>query len=137
MMNRLLKNLSTIGLSLEKNTLNPEFSDFVLRYEDKVVGYGWNSKNIKQKVGFMGWAAPAWENCIWKPTKFPKNLIFEEVINLFQFAISEDLMWFSLPTNNTMVGHCSQPYSDTKEFISSLKQFIDNDFDPKIFLNKD
>ena len=134
MMNKLINELKTIGISLSANTLNPEFSNYVITFDDTIVGYGWNSDNVNEKVGFMGWAAPAWENCIWSTSKLPENLNFVEIINLFQFAISEDFIWFSLPTNNMLVGYASEPYLNTTEFVSSLRQFIENDFDPKIFL---
>ena len=134
MINKLTDELRTIGITLSANALNPEFSDYVIKFDEKIVGYGWQSKNVKEKVGFMGWAAPAWENCIWRHSMIPENLNFEEIINLFQFAVSEDFIWFSLPTNTSMIGYTSEPFLNSTEFISSLKQFIEKGFDPKIFL---
>jgi hypothetical protein len=134
MINKLTYELRAIGITLSANTLNPEFSDYVIKFDEKIVGYGWKRENVKEKVGFMGLAAPAWENCIWRVSSLPKNLNFEEIINLFQFAVSEDFIWFSLPTNNIMIGYTSDPFHNSKEFISDLKIFIENGFDPKIFL---
>jgi hypothetical protein len=136
MKEKLANELSNLNINLCDNILNPEFSDYVLKFGEKILGYGWKSKNKNEKVGFMGWAAPAFDNCIWRVDNTPENLNFNEVINLFQFAISEDFLWFSLPTNNILIGYSSDPYEDAREFISNLKLFIENEFDPKIFLNK-
>ena len=135
MIDKLKTELSRLEITLVANTLNPEFSDYVMKFNDRIIGYGWQSENVNEKVGFMGWSAPAWENCIWRASKTPGNLNFEEIIELFQFAISEDYLWFSPPVNRVIIGPSCEPYQDATAFILNLKQFIESEFNPKIFSN--
>jgi hypothetical protein len=133
MKEKLKNELNNIGITLFLNTLNPEFSDYVIKYNERIVGYGWKRENIKEKVGFMGWSAPAWENCVWRTSSTPKNLNFKEVISLFQFAVSDDYIWFSLPANDVIIGYSCEPFQNVNDFISNLKLFIENEFNPRIF----
>ena len=134
MIDKLKNELKNIGITLFLNTLNPEFSDYVIKYNERIIGYGWKSENVKDNVGFMGCSAPAFKNCVWRVSKTPENLNFEEIISLFQFAVSEDFIWFSSPTNIEIIGYSSKPYQNVNDFISNLKHFIENEFDTKIFL---
>ncbi len=133
MIEKLKNELNNIGITLFSNTLNPEFSDYVIKYNERIVGYGWKRENIKEKVGFMGWSAPACENCVWRTSSTPENLNFKEVISLFQFAVSDDYIWFSLPANDVIIGYSCEPFQNVNDFISNLKLFIENEFDPRIF----
>ena len=134
MIEKFKKELSKLKITLFLNTLNPEFSDYVLKYNERIIGYGWKRENIKENVGFMGYSAPAFENCVWRTSATPKNLNFKEVISLFQFAVSDDYIWFSLPANDVIIGYSSKTYQNVNDFISNLKHFIENEFDSKIFL---
>ena len=129
MIDNLASELETFGMVLMPNSLNPDFSDYIIKFNERIIGYGWKNKNENEKVGFMGVMGPAWENCIWRDNRMPDNLNFNEVINLFQFAVSEDFIWFSLPAKN-ILGNSSNPHRSTTKFISNLKRFIESGFEP-------
>jgi hypothetical protein len=135
--NNLNKSLDNLNVQIINNLETPDFSDFVLVHnKSRVIGYGWKTENIKKNVGFWGWALPALgANTITSFRVSESNLDFEEVINLFQFALSDDFYWFSPPTNRQNAGFSCSALSDVQEIYDYIKLFVESNFDPTVFLN--
>ena len=135
MKEKLSNDLSKLDVTIEHNSQYPNYSAYTLKHGERIIGYGWKAENKKEEVGFMGWASPAMRGCIWKVSSLPKELDFEVTIDLFQFAISDDYFWYSVPANRIVMGFTSKALTDTSKFIQSVKKYIDSDYNPEVFMN--
>jgi hypothetical protein len=137
MINNLNKALLAIGAHIEANKTTPVFSDYQLVYDRQIIGYGWKRESKNIPLGFMGWALPAigGHEIVWDTTKNLEvsNLDFEKVINLFQFAVSEDYYWFSPPTNFQNAGYSCNALIDCGVLYDSINIFIQNNCRPEVF----
>ena len=136
MLNKLKTDLLRINVTIELNHFNPLFSDFELKYKEAMIGNGWIWENKAEIIGFMGWGTPAFngKKCWTKNSGSLPHEDFEKVINLFQFAISDDYYWYSPPTNNQLAGYSCAPLSNPIKLIKDIELFINNNLDSKVFL---
>jgi len=140
MIKQLNSKLKALNIEIKKNLKTEGFSDFILTYKsEKIIGYGWSRENMNEIVGFMGSASPSMiAKNVWLTTKMDEyGLNFEEVIDLFQFAISKNYYWFCPPTNQALVGSSCPALVDESPLINSLKIYLEANFDPKVFIGKD
>lgn len=137
-LDKLNKELSEFDVKIEFNKTNPLYSDFTLSHKGKIIGNGWKWENKQEVVGFMGWALPSLNGklCWTKNRSSLSHEEYEDVIDLFQFAISQDYYWFSPPTNRQMAGFSCKSLTDSSKFIEYINQFIKNNYDPEIFLSE-
>lgn len=122
---QLKKVLTPLGVSLVKNKEFPEFSDYCLEYQGKIIGYGKEVENEPVEVGFVGYYAPA-NNCPFHNFEFPSELNFDSFIKGFQFAYSKDFFWYSLP-NLGIMGYSCDPLTDLNSFTEDLRTFLMNE----------
>ena len=139
MLDKLNVLLSVLDVKIELNNTSPLYSDFILSHKGKTIGNGWKWKNQEEVVGFLGWAAPASNGdlCWTKNSDSISHEEFEEVINLFQFAISDDYYWYSPPTNNVMLGFSCKALTDATKFLEDIRLYINNNYDHKVFLSEE
>jgi hypothetical protein len=137
-LDKLNRELSGFDVKIEFNKTNPLYSDFILSHKGKIIGNGWKRANKNEVVGFIGYSLPALNGklCWTKNRESITHEEFDDVINLFQFAISEDFYWFSPPTNRQNAGFSCKALTDSSKFIEYISQFIKNNYDQKIFLSE-
>ena len=117
------------NISIKDNIIHSQFSDYVLYFEDKIIGFGWKNENVNEVIGFMGAWAPS--NKI--PQKIFDNIInenntgfgFEDLMYMFQFAVSENYYWFSPPVANLNMGVECPSLDDAKIFNDYLEIYIE------------
>ena len=108
MINKLNESLTKLNVELLENNLNnkKDFYDYLMLHNKNIIGIGWKTKNIPASIGFMGWGTPNFnaenkdfiEMILSKlDNKKHDKLSGENLLNLFQFAISEEFFWFSPP----------------------------------------
>jgi hypothetical protein len=135
MITQINNSLKKINVQIIENNSTPEFSDYVFIFNNiKIIGYGWKRENEPELVGFWGWAMPALSGKLVTSFRLPDQLDFEEVINLFQFSLSDEYYWFSPPTNKCIAGFSCNALTDVDELFNALNLYIDANCDPEIFL---
>ena len=129
MITNLNKFININNISIKDNIMHSQFSDYVLYFEDKIIGFGWKNENVNEVIGFMGMSAPS--------NKIPQK-IFDKFINenitgfssedlmyMFQFAVSENYYWFSPPVANLNMGVECPSLDDAKIFNDYLEIYIE------------
>jgi hypothetical protein len=133
MITNLNKLININNISIKDNIIHSQFSDYVLYFEDKIIGFGWKNENVNEVIGFMGMSAPN--------NKIPQK-IFDKFINenitgfssedlmyMFQFAVSENYYWFSPPVANLNMGVECPSLDDAKIFNDYLEIYIEKIID--------
>ena len=129
MITNLNKLINKNNISIKDNVIDSQFSDYVLYFDDKIIGFGWINENVNQVIGFMGMSAP--NNNI--PQKILNKFInenntgvsFEDLMYMFQFAVSENYYWFSPPVANLNMGVECPSLDDAKIFNDYLEIYIE------------
>jgi len=129
MITNLNKIIDKNNISIKDNVIDSQFSDYVLYFDDKIIGYGWKNEKVNEVIGFMGMSAPS--------NKIPQ-IIFDKFINennrgfgsedlmyMFQFAVSENYYWFSPPVANLNMGVECPSLDDAKIFNDYIEIYIE------------
>jgi hypothetical protein len=138
MINRINEQLSKLNTKIIINTINPKFCDYLLYSEEtNLIGYGWRVENDDLDVSFMSSQVPGrggvrpWRFDMFETGKFNFELSaevdFRELLNLFQFAISDNSYWFSVPVGYLEMGYTCKPLNDIKIFEDYIKLHITKD----------
>ena len=128
MLLKLNQELSKINVSIENNFKDPDFSDFIMLHSNNIIGHGWKWNNKKEIVGFCGLELPAMKGKLcWTKSKVTSE-DFETYLKLFQFAISDNYFWYSLPTKSCAGNYC-KPLTEFDVFINHLNLFISSKYD--------
>lgn len=138
MINKINEQLLELKTKIISNDINPKFCDFLLyNEENKLIGYGWKVEEDDIDVSFMSSQVPGkggirpWKFNIYENGKFNFELSddvdFRKLLNLFQFAISDNSYWFSVPVGYLEVGFTCQPLNDVNIFKDYMKSFIIQD----------
>jgi hypothetical protein len=133
MITNLNKLININNISIKDNITHSQFSDYVLYFEDKIIGFGWKNENINERIGFMGMCAPS--NKI--PQKMFDKIInenntgvsYEDLMYMFQFAISKNYYWFSPPVGDLNMGVECPSLDNPKIFNNYLEIYIKNIMD--------
>jgi hypothetical protein len=150
MINRINEQISKLNTKIISNEINPMFCDYLLYHEEtKLIGYGWRVERDELNVSFMSSQVPGrgginpWRFDIFETGKFKfelsREVIFEDLLNLFQFAISDNSYWFSVPVGNWEVGITCKPLNDIKIYENYIKSYIieENKNEIGVFLKED
>lgn len=127
--------LSKHNIKIIENKLNPKFCDYLM-YEDEtnLIGYGWRVESDDIDVSFMssqvsgrGGVKP-WKFDIFETGKFNFELSsevnFRDLLEMFQFAISDNSYWFSVPVGYLEVGFTCKPLNKIKIFEDYINSYI-------------
>lgn len=133
MITDLNKLINKNNISIKENVIDSQFSDYIMYFEDKIIGFGWKNENVNQVIGFMGMSAPN--------NNIPQNILdkfinknntgvsFKDLMYMFQFAISENYYWFSPPVANLNMGVECPSLDDAKIFNEYLEIYIEKIID--------
>ena len=135
MINKLNESLTKLNVELLENNLNnkKDFYDYLMLHNKNIIGIGWKTKNIPASIGFMGWGTPNFqaenkdfiEMILSKlDNKKHDKLSGENLLNLFQFAISEEFFWFSPPVGRRIEGLICPNLNTTNIFLKFVKRHI-------------
>jgi len=103
------------------NEINCDTHKYELVINDRVLGYGWDTNDTINTLGFWGVMGPSYDEVI-SPQPFS-----DSIYNNFQFYISDNYYWYSPPTKN-ILGYSCKPLSDFKPLLSDLLFFIKTSF---------
>ena len=139
MINNLNKLINKNNISIKDNVIDSQFSDYVLYFDDKIIGFGWKNENVNEVIGFMGMSAPN-DNISQKIlNKFINEnntgVSFDDLMYMFQFAVSENYYWFSPPVANLNMGVECPSLDDAKIFNDYLEIYIEKIID-KTLINE-
>jgi hypothetical protein len=152
MIKRINEKLLKLNTKIIINTINPKFCDYLLYYEEtNLIGYGWRVENDDVDVSFMSSQVPGnkgvipWRFDLFETGEFNFELSAEvnfiDLLNLFQFAISDNSYWFSVPVGYLEVGFTCNPLNNIKIFEEYIKLYIVEEYKNEVpslnFLKED
>jgi hypothetical protein len=123
MLSKIITELQKIGVKIEENVNNPEFSEFIITHKASVIGYLTKVENKKQVIRFSAYSDRGENNPFYPKTEEQFNSLIEG----FQIAYSNDFVWFSNP-NIHISGYECPPMEETKSLIDSISTFCDERF---------